>query len=393
MAPFDDFQSRDLAWLSDFVMQQMVMMMRPMIDHLQQNDAALDYTQRAVQRLSMELTELRGDQERNSKYLAILRQGLGVQSEGKCILQRSIEGTTRTVKRLDEQMDNMLGVVRGVDDSIGQLCSGVRGAHTKYEELNAIVAQNAESIEDIQGRVERTASESRSVKDDLLSTSLNIDVLQRELRDFRRLQLNSLNATTKLPMEESSERRKTCAPSRSEGAKADRSDPSYYSMASHKKGFPSEVPGKDGHGGGGSQDTKRERRKESGAKSSALLQDFDTGCFSVPRSSSKVNMWNDVCSEPSGGASHSGGGSGSSPEGATPVCGSRGDSRQTRLDGEASPSSRLPVLVPGPGAARRPPERDLYGEPSHAPRLRFSETMTGQPTSRGTPGPDGARAL
>jgi len=379
MAPLDDFQSRDLSWISDFVMQQMVMMMRPIIDHLQENDESLDYTQRTVQKLSMDMTELQGDHERSSKYLSILRQGLGVQNENNCILQRSMEGTARTVKRLDEQMDSVLGVVRGVDESISKLGSGFRGAQTKYEELNAIVARNANSIEDIQGRIEITASESRTVKDDVLSTSLNLDVLQRELRDFRRLQLNSLNGTAKLPLEESSERRKTGAPSRSD-----------FGMPTQKKGFPSEASAKDGHGGGRSQDTKRERRKENGGKSSAMLQDLDSGHFSVPRSSSKVGLWNDISSEPSGstvgGASHSGGGRGSSRGDTTPVSGSHtGDSLQNRpVDGEASSSSRLPALVPGPGAARRPTD---------ASRLRFSETMAGQPPSHGTPGPEGGRAL
>merc|ERR1719162_2000833 len=96
-------------------------MLRPMMEHLHQTDASVDYAQNAVQRLSMDVTELRGDLERTNKYLAILRQGLGVQNEGKCVLQRSLEGTTRTVKRLDDQTENMLLVMRGLENSIGTL--------------------------------------------------------------------------------------------------------------------------------------------------------------------------------------------------------------------------------------------------------------------------------
>jgi len=110
MAPIEELHSRDLAWISEFVMQQMVLMMRPLMEHVQQTDVTLECAQRAVQRLHTDLSEVRGEIERNSKSLGILRQGLGVQNESKCMLQRSMDSAARTVKRLDEQMDTMLVV-------------------------------------------------------------------------------------------------------------------------------------------------------------------------------------------------------------------------------------------------------------------------------------------
>merc|ERR1719197_2131344 len=98
-----------------------MIMLRPIMDSLQQTDATVDYAQRAVQRLSIDIAEVRGDLERTNKYLAILRQGLGVQNEGRCVLQRGLENSQRTAKRLDEQMDSVLGVMRSVDESISQL--------------------------------------------------------------------------------------------------------------------------------------------------------------------------------------------------------------------------------------------------------------------------------
>merc|ERR1719159_1086350 len=140
-------------------MQQMVVMMRPIMEHLHQTDAAVDYAQRVVQRLSMDVSEVRGDVERSNKYVGILRQGLGVQNEGKCVLQRGLEGTARTVKRLDDQIESVLGVMRGVEDSIGQLCSDMRGAGLKQEDSAKQVAHSVLVLEDLQEKVERIANE------------------------------------------------------------------------------------------------------------------------------------------------------------------------------------------------------------------------------------------
>lgn len=190
MAPIEDFQSRDLAWISDFVMQQMVIMLRPMMDHLQETDAACDYASRMVHRVSMDVSEVRGDLERTNKYLAVLRQGLGVQNEGKCMLQRSLETSTRTVKRLDDQMETMLSVQRGVEDSIRQLNSDQQGGHGRHEDLAKQVSAGSATLEELQASVELLTGEQQAVKDGLLLNETKLEVSQRELRELRRGQLN-----------------------------------------------------------------------------------------------------------------------------------------------------------------------------------------------------------
>lgn len=176
MAPLEELQSKDLAWISDFVMQQMVIMLRPMMEHLHETDAACDYAQRMVQRVSMDVSEVRGDLDQTNKYLAILRQGMGVQNEGKCMLQRSLETSTRTVKRLDDQVESMLTVLRGMEDSIRELFSDVQGDKGRQEDLAKQVTASSVTVEDLQ--------------DSVLSNEARLDVLQREFRELRRGQLS-----------------------------------------------------------------------------------------------------------------------------------------------------------------------------------------------------------
>jgi len=189
MAPIEDLESRDLAWISDFVMQQMVIMLRPMMDHLSERDVACDYTERMVQRVSMDISEVRSDLERTNKYLSILRQGMGVQNEGKCMLQRSVEASTRSVKRLDDQMEGLLAAMRSTEVSIRQL-SETRGDQGKTEELSRQVVAGAAAVEALQARVELLAGETLIMKDSLLSNEARLEVSQRELRELRRGQLN-----------------------------------------------------------------------------------------------------------------------------------------------------------------------------------------------------------
>jgi len=187
MAPLEDLQSRDLAWISDFVMQQMVIMLQPMMDHLQQTDNSVDYVQRQVQRVSMDVSELRGDMEQSNKYLSILRQGLGVQNEGKCVLQRGLEGNARTVKRIDEQMESLLAVLRGVEDSYSTLCSDVRRANTRHEDLLNRVNESSHVLDSVLKKVERMSADAHSWKDDVLNSDARLEAAgwQRELRELR----------------------------------------------------------------------------------------------------------------------------------------------------------------------------------------------------------------
>ncbi|CAK0819538.1 unnamed protein product [Prorocentrum cordatum] len=185
MAPLEDLQARDLAWISDFIMQQMVIMMRPVMDHLHQTDAAVDHAQRVTQRLSMDISEVRGDVERTNKYVTILRQGLGVQNEGKCVLQRGLEGATRTVKRLDDQMESALGVVRGVEDCVAQLCRDVRALEARQEEMSQHTGAGVTS-ESVEERVERIGSDVRALKEHSLDSEAKVEACLRELRELRR---------------------------------------------------------------------------------------------------------------------------------------------------------------------------------------------------------------
>lgn len=189
MSPIEDLHSRDLAWISDFVMQQMVIMLRPMMDHLHHTDSAVDFAQRQVQRLSIDMSEVRGDMERTNKYLAILRQGLGVQSEGKCMLQRGLESTARTAKRLDDQLEGVLLVIRGVEESIAQLSAENRGTCLAQEDLARRVVENASAVEALQTHVERVSSDAHGVKEDLLNGEARLEAWQRELRELRRTHL------------------------------------------------------------------------------------------------------------------------------------------------------------------------------------------------------------
>merc|ERR1719446_1908836 len=146
------------------------MMLRPMMEQLQQTDSNVDDAYHTMQRLSMDISEVRSDLERTNKHLAILRQGLGVQNESRCVLQRNVESSTRATKRLDEQMEGLLETMRAVECTIGRLTSDVRSSGAKHDELSRLVAESTCSIEDIQAKVERTANETHVFKDELRST-------------------------------------------------------------------------------------------------------------------------------------------------------------------------------------------------------------------------------
>jgi len=373
MAPIEDLQSRDLAWISDFVMQQMVIMLRPMMEHLQQTDATVDYTQHTVQRLSMDVSEVRSDLERTNKYLAILRQGLGVQNEGRCVLQRGVEGATRAAKRLDEQMEGVLNVMRGMEGTVGRLTSDVRNAGTKHDELARQVTESTSVLDDIQAKVERASNDAHVLKDSLLSSEARLEVWQRELRELRRQQLGigakledktggcppppssqgcrALgSAETSWPQKKSLNPIEVCAGGGKDGA----------SFTSATGGSDRNVVGPDRLGGGGSQQSKRMSRASSASKGTSLLtQDhLDLG-GAPPRSSSHAGIWNGV---DNGGI-----------DGDDGIIGGPDDG--------SSSSSRLPLLA----AARQPGVgRPQEGGYSEGPRLRFSATMV-KPPSRGSP--------
>lgn len=186
MAPLEDLQSQDLEWISDFVMQQMVIMLRPMMEALQQTDATVDYAQNTVQRLTVDVSELRGDLDRTNKVLAVLRQGLGVQNEGKYILQRNLEINTRSVKRIEEQMEDLTEAVKGIEVAVGRAASDIHGAGERQDEMARQLLESHSALEELQSRVERVTSAACAVKENLLSNEARFDVWQRELRELRR---------------------------------------------------------------------------------------------------------------------------------------------------------------------------------------------------------------
>lgn len=189
MAPIEDLQSRDLAWISDFVMQQVVLMLRPVIDHLHQTDMTVDHAQRSVQRLSVDLSEVRDDLDRTNRHLAILRQGMGVQNEDRCVLQRGIDSANRGLKRLDDQVDALLVSVRTTEEGLRGVSNDVRLSAVKGDELSKKVLDNAQTIQDVTGKVEQTAADVHFLKADLVNSEKRLEVWQSELRELRRSQL------------------------------------------------------------------------------------------------------------------------------------------------------------------------------------------------------------
>lgn len=380
MAPIEDLQSRDLAWISDFVMQQMVIMLRPMMDHLQETDAACDYAQRMVQRLGMDVAEVRGDLERTNKYLAILRQGLGVQNEGKVVLQRSIEGTARTVKRLDDQMESMLSVMRGVEDSIGQISQEARGEKGKQEDLTKQIQASAHNMEDLQAKVERLTTVAQSTKDDLLSNDARTEVLQRELRELRRGQLG---VVTKL--EEKAGRPPPSSQSCRQSASEQAPWPEKKKLAAYVEPITSSRGGDAGFQGfadtnsnhsGSSQQSKRVSRVGSGSGTALRLQQ-DHLEFGVvpPRSGSRAAVWEGA---PLSSQDH--------PEDASGLGASLGSTAAgEESSGGGGGGGKLPMLAAGGRQGSRPSDRGggcADGAPG--PRLRFTATMA-KPESRGSP--------
>lgn len=340
MAPIEDLESRDLAWISDFVTQQMVMTLRPMMEHLHQTDATVDYTQRTVQRLSMDVSEVRGDLERTNTYLAILRQGLGAQNEGRCALQRSVESSARTVKRFDEQMDGMLGVVRSVEETVAQLCSDVRCSGAQHMDVAKQVTDCAVSVEELRARID-------GMRSDFLGNEARFEVWQRELRELRR---NTLGIVTKIESEKPGR-----PPHSSQGGRVGAGE-----SWPPKKGFktPVEVGCKDLDAGSvpGSAGCGKVERLGSAAR--GLLQQDPLDYSVTTRSSSRAQMW----------------GAKDPQDNELTSCADSASSQDA-----SSAGSRLPLLTKQP-AASRPSE----GPYAAGPRLRFSESMA-KPPSRGSP--------
>lgn len=355
MAPVEDLQARDLAWISDFVMQQVAIMMHPVMDHLEQTDEAADYTQRAVEQLGTDIGELRNDLERTNKYLGILRQGLGMQNESRCMLQRSVESTTRTVGRLDDNMENLVGIVRRVEENISQISLEMRGVSQKHSELSKQVTESSSCIEELHAKIESLSIDSHTLKDDLRNSEAKLEVWQRDLRELRR---NQLGIAPKF--EEKTGRQQ---PSSSQGCRTTPSDtwPQKKSLASTASVDCGNQCCSTPESGDGEQKHKRLSSVGSASRRGLLQPELKLG--SLPsRSSSQAVLYESI---------HAG-----SIEADDSIFGSH-PSTAAAVD-EATPSSRLPLLAKQPSGTR-PPDGAYHS----GLRLRFSETLVRQP-SRGS---------
>mmetsp|Transcript_60105 Transcript_60105/g.105176 ORF Transcript_60105/g.105176 Transcript_60105/m.105176 type:complete len:366 (+) Transcript_60105:186-1283(+) len=358
MAPIEDLQARDLAWISDFVMQQMAIMLHPVMDHLEQTDETADYTQRAVERLSSDISELRGDLERTNKYLAILRQGLGMQNEGRCVLQRTVESTTRTVSRLDDNMDNMLGVVRRAEESIGQLSADMRDVGSKHKEISKHVTESTANLEDLQVKVESISNDAHLLKDQLLNYEARMEVYQRDIRELRR---NQLGIAPKFDEKASSRQdsssqscRATCGPGDHwPQKKAFRPAEAAIDALSAACSTP------DSEGNGSTQQQKKISRVGSASRRGLLQPELKIGTL-PSRSSSQAVLYDSTYP-----------GMYAAAEGDDCVFGSCPPS--SAVADESTPSSRLPLLAKQPSATRPPDSAYATGV-----RLRFSETFARQ---------------
>jgi len=159
MAPLVDLEARDLAWISDFVMQQMAIMLRPLMDHLEQSDMEVDRTQRMIHKMTVTISEVQGDVDRNSKYLSVIRQGLGVQNENRCRLAWDLEGVTTTLKHLSDQMEGLLCTVEGVKESVRKQSCDVRCLSDRQADLSKQADRNGGALEALQETWQREIRE------------------------------------------------------------------------------------------------------------------------------------------------------------------------------------------------------------------------------------------
>jgi len=172
MAPLEDLEARDLAWISDFVMQQMAIMLRPLMDHLEQSDMEVDRTQRMIHKLTLTISEAQGDIDRNSKYLSTLRQGLGVQNENRCRLERDLEGTAATMKHFSDQMEGLLSTVEGVKESVRKQGCDVRCLSDRQADLLKQADQTGGALEALQETWQREIRELRLSSSGSMATAL-----------------------------------------------------------------------------------------------------------------------------------------------------------------------------------------------------------------------------
>lgn len=348
--PIEDLQARDLAWISDFITQQVAIMMHPMMDHLEQTDEAGEYTQRAVERLGSDIAELRGDLQRTNKYLGILRQGLGMQGESRCAMQRNLESNTRTVGRVESTMETLVDIVRRVEDRFGQITHDMRGVDSKQSEMAKQLTDSSASIEDLHAKMESISIDNHTLKDDLRTNEARMEAWQRDLRELRRSQLGIAPK-----FEDKLARQQLPASQDSHGVSTSDTWPPKKSLAASTS---VEIGGKDcSTPESGEGDQKLKRVGSSLSNSRRGLMQSEIKLSTLPsRSSSQALLYDRIQPGPE-----------------TDDAFFSSHPSNTVAD-DSTPSSRLPLL------ARQHPLDSSYNS---GVRLRFSETLTRQ-ASRGS---------
>lgn len=186
MAPLETLRARDLAWVSDFVREQTVLALQPLLEHLQETDDAVAATQHAVHRLSKDVSDMYGDVERATKCLTILRQGMGVQSESRCVMEKDLETMARAVKHVDERLDEVLEAVPTMEQCIEGLCTDLSAATSRQDEVAKDATENAQTLKKLQAKIDRLTVDARTTQDKLNSNEASFELFRRDISELQR---------------------------------------------------------------------------------------------------------------------------------------------------------------------------------------------------------------
>jgi hypothetical protein len=255
-------------------------------------------------------------------------------------------------------MDNLIGIVRRVEDSMNQMNIDVRGVGTKHCELAKQVTESSAGLEDMHAKIESLLVDNHALKDDLRNNEARMEVWQKDLRELRRSQLGIAPK-----FEEKTGRQQ---PSSSQGCRGGnptdtwpQTKKSILSSAS-VEGSANQCCSTPESGDGDNPKHKRMGRVNSASRRGLLQPELKLG--SLPsRSSSQAVLYESIHASPM--------------EAEDSIFSSHASSAQ---QDETTPSSRLPLLAKQPSGTR-PPEGAYHS----GLRLRFSETLARQP-SRGS---------
>merc|ERR1712137_661416 len=173
-------------------MEQVCIMLRPIIDHLQQADASVDYTQRSVEQLSGDVSELRCDIARTNKYLTTIRQGLGAQNASHCSLKLGFENTASSVRCMEDDVKQLAGRFLAMRDDVESVTCEVHAVQIKHDDVATHVVENVSLVDDLQKKLEMVVLDTQAFK--VLTDDLhhNVARVEREIRELRRDRLSAV---------------------------------------------------------------------------------------------------------------------------------------------------------------------------------------------------------